>query len=103
MKTTPEPVPVSEVERVLFGKLFHVSIAGSVVAISPALDDFAHNISADADSSLFRELTLADCIDSAQVIDGLTVFPCRSENAALYLARYFASLIDCVAGFVPAT
>lgn len=103
MMTTPEPVPVSEFERVLFGKLFHVSIAGNVVAISPALDEFAHGISADVDSSLFRELTLADCIDSAQVVNGLTVYPCRSENAALYLARYFADIITCVAGFVPAT
>jgi hypothetical protein len=101
MTTTTEPVPVSEVERVIFGKLFHVSIAFNVVAISPALDDFAHNIAGQYESSLFEELTLADCIDSAEVINGLTVYPCRSENAAVHLARYFASLIDCVAGFTP--
>jgi hypothetical protein len=96
-----DSIPVSEVERVLFGKRFHVSIAFNVVAISPALDDLAHNIADQEDSSLFRELTLADCIDSAEVVDGLTVYPCRSENAAIHLARYFASIIDCIAGFSP--
>lgn len=83
---------IAEFERVCFGDLLHVSILGNVVCISPALEKWAHC----CPDSLFRELTLANAIDTAAVVDGLSLYPCRSEVAALHLARYFADLVECV-------
>ena len=91
-------IPV--VERECFGKRFHVSIVGVVVCISAELDDFAHGCEPfNGTGSLWQELTLAGCIDSAETHNGCSVFPCRNEVAALHLARYFADLIDCVYSF----
>lgn len=86
---------IAEFERVCFGELLHVSILDSVVCISPALEKWAHC----CPDSLFRELMLANAVDSAVVVDGLSLYPCRSDIAALCLARYFADLIECVSSF----
>lgn len=86
---------IAEIERVCYGELLHVSILDNVVCISPALEKWAHC----CPDSLFAELTLANAVDSAAVIDGLSLYPCRSDIAALHLARYFADLVECVSSF----
>lgn len=86
---------IKELERACYGELLHVSILGNVVCISPALERWVHC----CPDSLFRELTLANAIDTAVMVDGLSLYPCRSEIAALCLARYFADVVDCVFSF----
>ena len=90
---------VNAIERTLGGRYYKVGVCGNCVAITTDLDNFVHAIADTEDSSLFRELTLAGCIDVAVVVDGVSVFPCRNDIAALYLARYFADLIDCAFSF----
>ena len=91
---------VNAVEHIVGDNHYKVGVCGHCVAISADLDTLAHNIADCADSSLFRELTLAGCVDTAVFVGGVSVYPCRNDIAALYLARYFADLADCVASFV---